>query len=133
MIGAKEIFFGMIIFSVIIISGTNFLTGLYEGAGSSIDTTELNQLNTFNDTVTEINAAKERIKGAETNPLGTVSVLATGAWIAVKNMFNVIPLVEDIGFMAVTTFGIPQWLYYAIIALLTVAIIFIILGYVTGR
>ena len=133
MSGAKEVLIGLIIFSVIIVAASSYLASLSEGSGVSVDTTELDELDTFNKTYEEVNAIKERIKGAETNPLGTVSILATGGWIAVKNLFNLIPLAEDVGHVVTNLFGVPEWIYYSAIALLTIIIIFLILGYVTGR
>ena len=125
---------GIIIFTLVIVSGITLLAKVNEINPSVIDSDRLGEFNRTFNVLDDITDATESLEESVTESsteygiFGVLNSLINSAWNTLKLLFNSFRFMDSVFAGLSVMFGVPVFVVQLIIALITIVIVFGIFG-----
>lgn len=131
---------GIILFTLLVVAGTNMISEFRLADSSFTDDTKFTEFNnTFNkmeETTAQIEEYQSNIESAENVDFGVFGVLnglIRNSWQVLRNIFSSFSFMNDLFSNVGKMFGIPSWAASLVISLITIIIVFAIYSAIFQR
>lgn len=126
--------FGIIIFTMIIIGGVTMISNMSETSTTFVNTGEFNKFNSsfnkLNDVTSQVGSLENKVTNSsiDVGTFGVLNSLIQTTWQGIKLITINFDFMSETYNALDDTFDIPKWVISLIILLITVMIIFSVIG-----